>query len=85
MGPQIVDGSSRAVIVVERENLPDAVVWNPWIDKAAGMADFGDEEYQARPQPHPCSRDCELVHLNCVEDMPSTQLRATLVMAHSMA
>ena len=21
------------------------VVWNPWADKAAGMADFGDNEY----------------------------------------
>ena len=23
-----------------RDNLPDVVVWNPWTDKAAGMADF---------------------------------------------
>ena len=49
IGAQIVDGSSSGMIEIERENLPDAVVWNPWIDKAAGMADFGDEEYQARP------------------------------------
>ncbi|KAK9838368.1 hypothetical protein WJX81_007536 [Elliptochloris bilobata] len=46
-GPlRIMDGSSRGAIEVVRENLPDAVVWNPWIDKAAGMPDFGDEEYQ---------------------------------------
>ena len=49
---QVVDGSSRGAIEVERENLPDAVVWNPWIDKAAGMADFDDEEYRARPHLH---------------------------------
>lgn len=57
---QIVDGDSRGVVEVKRENLPDAVVWNPWIDKAAGMADFGDEEYQARPHLHACLKNCKL-------------------------
>ncbi len=32
-------------IRVERMGSSSAVVWNPWIDKAANMADFGDEEY----------------------------------------
>lgn len=77
IGAQIVDGSSRGVIEVERENLPDAVVWNPWIDKAAGMADFGDEEYQACPHLHPCSSRCERVCVNWAEDMPSTRLHVT--------
>ncbi|KAI8060218.1 galactose mutarotase-like domain-containing protein [Gongronella butleri] len=32
-------------IKVEKEGMKDTVVWNPWIEKAQGMADFGDEEY----------------------------------------
>ena len=28
-----------------KAGLPDAVVWNPWVDKSRAMADFGDEEY----------------------------------------
>lgn len=33
------------VIEVAKEGSLSTVVWNPWIDKAARMADFGDEEY----------------------------------------
>ena len=32
-------------IRVERFGSDSAVVWNPWIDKSAAMADFGDDEY----------------------------------------
>lgn len=32
-------------ITVEKENSDSTVVWNPWIDKARAMADFGDEEW----------------------------------------
>ncbi len=34
-------------IRVERYGSRSAVVWNPWIDKAKRLADFGDEEYRA--------------------------------------
>lgn len=29
---------------IERENLSDTVVWNPWINKSGGMADFEPKE-----------------------------------------
>jgi glucose-6-phosphate 1-epimerase len=32
-------------ITVEKENSDATVVWNPWIDKARAMPDFGDEEW----------------------------------------
>ncbi|KAI9359695.1 galactose mutarotase-like domain-containing protein [Pilaira anomala] len=37
------DGTS---IQIEKNNLKDMVVWNPWIEKAAAMGDFGNEEYK---------------------------------------
>lgn len=41
---QIVD-EGHGTFVVEKKNLADAVLWNPWVDKAKATADFGDEEY----------------------------------------
>ncbi len=32
-------------IIVSKHGSAETVVWNPWQDKAARMADFGDEEY----------------------------------------
>ena len=32
------DGKSR--FDIQRDNLADSVVWNPWIEKAKGMSDF---------------------------------------------
>lgn len=43
---QVVDEGKNRAIQVEKEGFPDAVVWNPWIQKAAGMADFGDDQYK---------------------------------------
>lgn len=36
---QLVD-RGNVLMSVDRDNLPDAVVWNPWDKKAASMADF---------------------------------------------
>lgn len=39
-----VGGQRR--IKIQSEGSRSAVVWNPWVDKAQRMADFGDSEYQ---------------------------------------
>ncbi|KAF9349280.1 hypothetical protein BGX26_012389 [Mortierella sp. AD094] len=41
---QILYGSEGGV-KLHRNGVNDIVVWNPWVEKSAGMADFGDEEY----------------------------------------
>lgn len=33
------------VIEIAKQGSMSTVIWNPWIDKAARMADFGDDEY----------------------------------------
>jgi len=33
-------------IIVAKSNSMTTVVWNPWIDRAKALADFGDEEWQ---------------------------------------
>ena len=42
----IHDATLRRTIRVEKENSVSTVVWNPWIDKAKRMTDYGDEEYK---------------------------------------
>lgn len=39
----VAEGAS---VEVRKGGFGDAVVWNPWKDKAGAMADFGDEEYK---------------------------------------
>lgn len=45
---QVVDDGAEHAIAIRRDNFPDAVVWNPWVEKAKATADFGDAEYQVR-------------------------------------
>ena len=40
------DEAGGRTIVIRQTNMADAVVWNPWIDKARALPDFGDDEYQ---------------------------------------
>ncbi|HEX6070576.1 MAG TPA: D-hexose-6-phosphate mutarotase [Longimicrobiaceae bacterium] len=42
---RIVDPSLGRVLEVEKEGFADAVVWNPWVERARALPDFGDEEY----------------------------------------
>ena len=39
------DPGLKRKITVEKSGSQTTVVWNPWIAKAAAMADFGDEEW----------------------------------------
>lgn len=38
------EGRGRSV-VIEKRNMPDVVVWNPWIEKSRRMEDYGEDEY----------------------------------------
>ncbi|MFA4945675.1 MAG: D-hexose-6-phosphate mutarotase [Lentisphaeria bacterium] len=43
-----LDGSpGRRRLAIRQRQMPDAVVWNPWIAKAQALPDFGDDEYLA--------------------------------------
>lgn len=37
--------SEQGGVQLHLKGLSDIVVWNPWVAKAAGMADFGNEEF----------------------------------------
>jgi glucose-6-phosphate 1-epimerase len=41
----VTDAATGRVITIDKRGSASTVVWNPWIDKAAAMADFGDDEY----------------------------------------
>ena len=42
----IDDDTNRRTVTITKDNFPDAVVWNPWIEKTKSLADIPDEDYQ---------------------------------------
>ena len=42
---KINDSGFNRAILVSKQGSCSTVVWNPWIDKAKAMSDFGDDEY----------------------------------------
>lgn len=42
----ILSEDNKTLLSVTREGLDDITIWNPWVDKAKGMSDFGDNEYR---------------------------------------
>ena len=42
---QIIDPGLQRVITIEKEDSGSTVVWNPWVEKANKMNDFGDDEW----------------------------------------
>jgi glucose-6-phosphate 1-epimerase len=39
-----ISNGDKPAYSIERDGLPDVVVWNPWSDAAKGMSDFGPED-----------------------------------------
>ena len=44
--PELVDGGLGRTIRTDKENSATTVVWNPWQQGAAALADFGRDEWQ---------------------------------------
>jgi glucose-6-phosphate 1-epimerase len=42
----LVDDLSGRTILVEKSGSPSTVVWNPWVEKAAALADLPDDGYR---------------------------------------
>jgi glucose-6-phosphate 1-epimerase len=56
-----VGGGRR--IVVGKSGSNSTVVWNPWIEKAAGLKDFGDDEWLSMVCIETCNADANAVTL----------------------
>jgi D-hexose-6-phosphate mutarotase len=55
-------GAGRSV-VISKDGSAATVVWNPWIDKAAALADFGDHDWKTMLCVEACNVGDAAVHL----------------------
>lgn len=40
------DEANGRTVTITKQGMPDAVVWNPWVEKSRRLSDFGDDEYR---------------------------------------
>ena len=59
----IVDSGMQRRIRVIKKGSRTTVVWNPWIDKARKMADFGDDEYNGMVCVETANADADVITL----------------------
>jgi glucose-6-phosphate 1-epimerase len=59
----VADASTGRVITITKRGSASTVVWNPWIDKAAAMGDFGDDEYTGMVCVETCNIRADAINL----------------------
>lgn len=42
----VIDHEKKRTLVMKKEGLPDAVVWNPWDKKSKAISDLGNDDYK---------------------------------------
>jgi glucose-6-phosphate 1-epimerase len=75
---EVEDHSLRRRIIVAKENSLTTVVWNPWVEKAKALSDFGDEEWRQMA----CVETCNVADI-AVELAPGLEhkMQTTITLA----
>jgi len=71
---RLLDPAGRREITVTKAGSDATVVWNPWIDKARAMADFGDDEWRKMVCLETCNANVHAVRLAPGESHTMTAL-----------
>jgi D-hexose-6-phosphate mutarotase len=50
-------------VVIDKDGSAATVVWNPWIDKARALADFGDDDWKNMVCVEVCNISDAAIHL----------------------
>ncbi|RYV50813.1 D-hexose-6-phosphate mutarotase [Pengzhenrongella frigida] len=59
----VVDGAVGRRVRIDKLGSGSTVVWNPWVDKSAAMADFGDDEWTTMVCVETCNIRTDAVRL----------------------